>query len=66
MVYLAALGLAVLIGLLAFLRVAKLVFAPREMYTKPRPGGRGQITYCRHCDVVITEHNFGEHGVNCA
>jgi hypothetical protein len=27
---------------------------------------RGRITYCQHCDSVITERNFTEHGVNCA
>jgi hypothetical protein len=66
MVYLAALALPVLIGLIALYRVAKLALTPPETYTKRHRGAVGQITFCQHCDTVLTPRNWREHGVNCA
>jgi len=66
MLYLVALAIPVLIGLIALYRVAKLALTPPETYTKRHRGAVGQITFCRHCDTVLTQRNWREHGVNCA
>lgn len=66
MLYFLALSVPVLIALLVIWRLTRVTLTPRETYTKPRPGMRGRITYCQHCDCVVTERNFTEHGSNCA
>ncbi len=59
------LSIPVAVGLFVIWRLSKPVLTPPEMYNKPRPGG-GQLTYCQHCDTLITELNFKDHGVKCA
>ena len=61
---LVALGIIVLFGLVAIIWVAKLVFTPKEIYTKGRTPF-GPVQRCRHCDAVVTQKNYREHGVNC-
>jgi hypothetical protein len=66
MVYLVVLAIPVLIGLVVIWRLARVTLTPRETYTKRHRGAVGQITFCRHCDTVLTPRNWREHGVNCA
>ncbi|MFB3882227.1 MAG: hypothetical protein ACE149_13250 [Armatimonadota bacterium] len=66
MLYLVALAIPVLVGLVAIRLLAKRAFTLPETYTKRHRGVGGQITFCQHCDNVITPSNRREHGVNCA
>jgi hypothetical protein len=66
MLYIVVLVLLIAAGFAAFWWLARLVFTPKETYTKKRSSAFGPIYCCRHCDTVITGKNRGEHGTNCA
>jgi len=66
MLYMVVLALFIAAGVAVVWWVTRLVFTPKEIYTKKRSSAFGPIYCCLHCDTVITRGNRGEHGVNCA